>query len=870
MKRRQRGNGFEAVSRFGRVESPASFPRRVLGSRRRGREPSSHCQSLGTRLRGYDVFVGKRKSVGTVQRAAFVVVLLLGQICSQDATAQVASESSRRAIRFSTDVRPLLSDRCFHCHGPDEESREAELRLDIAPESDEIVVPGKPKGSELLRRITSTDPDEQMPPPGHGKPLTTKEVSLIKRWIEGGGKWSAHWAYEKPVRTKAPDLALDKSSNWIDGFIAQRLADETLKLSPEADPVTLIRRVSFDLTGLPPTPEEVAAFVNDRSADAWEKVVDRLLASDAHGERMATYWLDLVRYADTVGYHGDQDHAISPYRDWVIDAFIENMPFDRFTAEQLAGDLVEGSGTDQKIASGYNRLLQTTHEGGLQPREYLAIYAADRIRNLSEVWMGGTMGCCQCHNHKFDPYTIEDFYSMGAFFADLDEAKHFTSGGNSLPTKREPELVVLTRRERAKITALDTAIRECNEAIAARKPVKPEKLEKAYDKAYAAILKTLKTMKALGADLEKSARRTMISASIKPRTMRVLPRGNWLDESGPIVTSAIPSFLGKLDTGDQRATRLDLAEWLTDAESGNGLLTSRVFANRFWYLLLGNGIARNLTDFGGQGEPPSHPELLDNLAIEFVESGWNIRHMLKLIAMSRTYRQSSFVGEELRTADPENRLFSRQSRFRLPAEAVRDNALFVSGLLVQKVGGPSVKPYQPAGYYRHLNFPTRKYAQHNDDRQWRRGLYVHWQRQFLHPMLKAFDAPRREECTAQRPRSNTPLASLTLLNDPTFVEAARAFAERIFRTETATTDSERLDAAFMLAVSRKPDAFERSVLSTLLIESRKQYQGHEKAARNFISAGIAPTPYGFEVTEHAAWTAVARAILTLGETTTRN
>jgi hypothetical protein len=851
VKRVHYGNVFATVFRTGRVVFLASFPRR--------REPSLHCQPLGTRLRGYDMIAGRSVPVGTARFLVLGVVLLGGWTTLLPAQDLAESGSAGRAVRFSTDIRPLLSDRCFHCHGPDEESREAELRLDISPESDEIVVPGKPAESELLRRIMSTDPDEQMPPPGHGKPLNADQVSLLRHWIEGGGKWSAHWAYEKPVKTATPNVAAAESANWIDRFITQRLAESSLKLSPEADRVTLIRRVSFDLTGLPPTPAQVAEFVRDQSGDAWEKLIDRLLASETHGERMASYWLDLVRYADTVGYHGDQDHAISPYRDWVIDAFIENMPFDRFTAEQLAGDLVEGSGIDQKIASGYNRLLQTTHEGGLQPKEYLAIYAADRIRNLSEVWMGGTMGCCQCHNHKFDPYTIEDFYSIGAFFADLDEAKHFTSGGNSLPTKREPELVVLTRRERLRIDELKqeiAGIRVASQHVANGNADQPsvdamiEELEKEVEA------------------IRKSARRTMISASIDPRTMRVLPRGNWLDESGPVVASAIPKFLGKLDTGGERATRLDLARWLTDAENGNGLLTARVFVNRFWYLLLGEGIARNLTDFGGQGEPPSHPELLDNLAIEFVDSGWNVRHILKLIAMSRAYRQSSFVSEELHKADPENRLFSRQSRFRLPAEAVRDNALFVSGLLVQQVGGPSVKPYQPAGYYRHLNFPTRKYAQNNDDRQWRRGLYVHWQRQFLHPMLKAFDAPRREECTAQRPRSNTPLASLTLLNDPTFVEAARAFAARIL--DGTNDDEARLDRAFRLAVSRTPDDFERKLIMRLLEVSREQYRSNETGARALVTTGLAPASSNVPAVEHAAWAAVARAILTLGETTTRN
>ena len=842
---------FALVAQIGIQISLASFPRR--------REPRTCWVSLGTRLRGYDESVGRPVYAGTVRLAALSLVVLFLLSSSQRATAQPAREASSRAIRFSGDIRPLLSDRCFHCHGPDEGSREAELRLDIAPEADHIVVSGKPSESELFRRITSTDPDEQMPPPRHGKPLTDDEISLLRRWIQSGGKWSAHWAYEKPVQTETPDIGGHSSTNWIDRFIVQRLADESLKLSPEAARVTLIRRVSFDLTGLPPTPEEVDAFVNDKSDDAWETVVDRLLASDEHGEQMATYWLDLVRYADTVGYHGDQDHAISPYRDWVIDAFIDNMPFDRFTAEQLAGDLVEGSGIDQKIASGYNRLLQTTHEGGLQPKEYLAIYAADRIRNLSEVWMGGTMGCCQCHNHKFDPYTIEDFYSIGAFFADLDEAQHFKSGGNSLPTKREPELVVLTRRERLRIDELK------QEIAGIRIASQHAAVGDADQSSVGAVIEKLeKEIEAIN----KAARRTMISASIEPRSMRVLPRGNWLDDSGPIVTSSIPKFLGTLDTGDHRATRLDLANWLTDAENGNGLLTARVFANRFWYLLFGQGIARNLTDFGGQGEPPSHPELLDNLAIEFVDSGWNVRHMLKLITMSRSYRQSSLVTAELREADPENRLFSRQPRFRLPAEAVRDNALFVSGLLVQQVGGPSVKPYQPAGYYRHLNFPTRKYAQHNDERQWRRGLYVHWQRQFLHPMLKAFDAPRREECTAQRPRSNTPLASLTLLNDPTFVEAARAFAARVMTF--ADDDHARLDVAFRLAVSRSPDDFERKMLTELLVASRSQYRSDEAAALALVSAGIAPKAEGGSVVEHAAWTAVARAILTLGETTTRN
>ena len=351
--------------------------------------------------------------------------------------------------------------------------------------------------------------------------------------------------------------------------------------------------------------------------------------------------------------------------------------------------------------------------------------------------------------------------------------------------------------------------------------------------------------------------------------MRVLPRGNWLDDSGPVVQPAVPEFLGNLGIDERRATRLDLAIWLTDAEQGVGGLTARVMANRFWYMLFGMGIARTLDDFGGQGEPPEHPELLDNLAVEFVESGWDVKHMLKLIVTSRAYRQSSLTTAELRQRDPYNRLYARQSRYRLPAEMVRDTALAVSGLLVEEIGGASVKPYQPTGYYRHLNFPVRRYQAHADARQWRRGLYVHWQRQFLHPMLKALDAPSREECTAERPRSNTPLAALTLLNDPTFVEAARVFAERIVR-EGGKTDQQRFEFALLQAVSRAPDAAQRDVLAGLLEANRKHYADHPDAAKKLSSAGLAPAPSDIDPAELAAWTSVARAVLNMNETISRN
>ncbi len=679
---------------------------------------------------------------------------------SAESTAGFGDDTS--SIDFNRDIRPILSDNCFFCHGPDPGHREADLRLDIEAEAkDEAIVAGEPLDSELFLRISSQDEGEQMPPVESGKKLSGDEINRLKLWIEQGAQYAPHWAYVPPRRYAVPKVSdAEWPAHWIDRFVLARLEAEGLAPSPDADRVTLIRRLNFDLTGLPPTPQEVATFVADADPRAYEETVDRLLDSEAYAERMAMYWLDLVRYADTVGYHGDQDHNISPYRDYVIDAFHENLPFDQFTREQLAGDLLKEASIDQKIASGYNRLLQTSHEGGVQPNEYLAIYAADRVRNVSSVWMGGTMGCCQCHDHKYDPYTTKDFYSMVAFFADIDEAEHFTAGSNALPTARPPEMDVLSKRERQRVKDLEERIallREGDTVDMATREGHVNELQQQLDQ------------------FRRGTRRTMITVAIEPREIRVLPRGNWLDESGPIVQPAIPAFLGQLDLGTRRATRPDLANWLTDVQQGDGGLTARVFANRFWYLLFGTGIANPLDDFGGQGEPPTHPELLDNLAVEFYESGWDVKHMMKLIVMSRAYRQSSSASPELRARDPHNRLYARQSRFRLPAEMVRDNALAISGLLVTDYGGASVNPYQPAGYYRHLNFPERRYQADSDQRQWRRGIYVHWQRQFLHPMLKALDAPSREECTAQRPRSNTPLAALTLLNDPTFVEAARVF-----------------------------------------------------------------------------------------------
>jgi len=779
-----------------------------------------------------------------------------------------ATTSPAEEIDFNRDIRPILSNRCFACHGPDSGSRKAELRLDVEEQAKAdrggytAVAPKKPDDSELFRRITSKDADAQMPPPESGKPLKPAEIRLLKQWISEGAKWSLPWAYVEPKLQKVPTVQrVDWPRNPIDSFVLARLEAQGLQPSPAADKITQARRLYIDLIGLPPTPKDVDAFVADDRPDAYEKLVDRLLASPHFGERMASYWLDLVRYADTVGYHGDQEQHISPYRDYVINAFNSNMRFDQFTREQLAGDLLERPTTDQKIASGYNRLLQTSHEGGVQPKEYLAIYAADHVRNFSAVWLGGTMGCAQCHDHKFDPYKTRDFYSMAAFFADVDEAQHLTRGLDISPTIRAPELELPSAAEEHKLKELAELQKQLEVMVAEAKH------RNDFDAVKSATLQ-LSECKAEQQHVHNSVRKTMITVAIEPRVTRVLPRGNWMDDSGEIVQPAIPEFLGKLDVGGRRPTRLDLANWLIDSRQGIGGLTARVMSNRFWYLLFNRGIAAKLDDFGGQGEAPDNPQLLDYLAKEFVTSGWDVKHMLRLIATSQAYRQSSMESEALREKDPFNKLVARQARFRYPAESVRDSALVISGLFVPAVGGESVRPYQPAGYYRHLNFPLREYVADTDDRQWRRGVYMHWQRQYLHPMLKAFDAPSREECTAQRACSNTAPAALVLLNDPTFVEAARAFAGRTL-SEGGSTDQDRLTFAVRQATSREIEATERRLLDDLLQQSRRYYEEHTAAADKLLKIGNSPVSSAMDKRELASWTIVARTLLNMSEVVTR-
>jgi hypothetical protein len=830
------------------------------------------------------------------------ISLLLGHCFS---TAAICLAVQPDTLTFNHDIRPILSRHCFACHGPDSEDRQAGLRLDSSEEALQeldsgmrAIIPGNPGESELITRIFEKDPDVIMPPPESNHVLTHDQKKILSDWVAKGAEYQPHWAYVPPESHQIPKSDDDQwCFHWIDSFIKARLDKKGISPTTDADPITLVRRLTFDLTGLPPTPAEIDAYLSNDASDRYEQLVEKLLVSPRHAERLASWWLDLVRYADTVGYHGDQTHSASPYRDWVIAAFQKNLHFNRFTEMQIAGDFVDKNPgehpEDRLLAGAYNRLLQTTHEGGLQVKEYRTIYQADRIRNFSAVWLGATVGCAQCHDHKYDPYTSRDFYALGAFFADIDDETHMGVGGrgggtNTLPTTRDPEQAVVGPFDRELATTLDAAIQQARaslpplpqqEQLAAddnsrngtdkdqsgEQPSVQNKTKHPDDVEPPEIIEARKYLKALEQERGSLERKLMITQQLKtPRVVRVLHRGNWMDESGEVVEPAVPSFLGSVEASE-RATRADLAHWLVApvVEDGVGEFTARVIANRIWSIFFGAGLCRSVNDFGGQGEPPDYPKLLDQLALEFFENNWDVRHLIRCIVMSHAYRMSSDVSFEILKSDPENRLLARQGRWRYHAEGVRDAVLLASGLLVEGLGGPSIHPYQPAGYYQHLNFPIRTYSQDVNEQQWRRGLYVHWQRMFLHPQLLAFDAPSREECTAARMRSNTPKAALVLLNDPTFVEAARNLAERVM-TEV-DEDQERLTLLWRLAVSRKPDSDEQEILTNLLHRRRQEYKDKPKLAEELLSIGISSTDATLDLIERAAWTATARVVLNLRE-----
>jgi hypothetical protein len=830
--------------------------------------------------------------------------VLLALAASAVAVGQVAESPVPAQIEFNRDVRPILSDNCFSCHGPDASHRKGKLRLDLreAALAREAFVPGKPADSELVVRLHAKDAHEIMPPPDSHKKLSARDKTILERWIAQGANYQKHWAYEPPVKAEIP-----AGANGVDVLVARRLAAVGMKPAPEADRRTLIRRLHSDLLGLPPTPAEVVTFENDRAPDAYARLVERVLANPHYGERMALGWLDVVRFADTIGYHSDNPRNIWPYRDWVIASFNANKRFDRFTLEQIAGDLLPDASVETRVGSAFNRLLLSTEEGGAQPKDYEARMMADRVRALGTAWLGQTTGCAQCHDHKFDPITARDFYALGAFFADVKEAPI---------GRREEGMIVATPEQSARLVALEAVVVSAKAQVAAR-AADLATAQAAWEKGVAAAevaapesdtprAVTLALKKAAAtrnarekqtvqahfratvstvarAELDalaaaENAQRTyaealphcLVSESLTARrTVRVLPRGNWMDESGEIVAPAFPTFLSASSavstTTSAPLTRLDLARWLVSPENP---LTARTFANRLWAQFFGAALSRVPSDLGAQGELPPNGPLLDWLACEFMDCGWDVKHLVRTIVTSATYRQTSVATPALLAADPANREHAGQSRFRVEAELVRDYALAAAGLLSPRLGGPSVKPYQPARYWEMLNFPTRDYEVDRGEAQYRRGLYVWWQRSFLHPSLLAFDAPSREECAAERGRSNLPQQALVLLNDPTYVEAARAFAARIVATGGPTTP-QRLAWAWSVALQRTPRPEEVRTATALWAEQLGVYRADPAAADALLATGDAPVPAGLDRAELAAWTHVARVLFNLHEFITR-
>ncbi|MEQ1861938.1 MAG: PSD1 and planctomycete cytochrome C domain-containing protein [Chthoniobacteraceae bacterium] len=985
------------------------------------------------------------------------------------ATALTLGAHAGEKLAFNRDVRPILSDKCFACHGPDAAQRKGKLRLDqrdaalTGGESGAAFVPGKPDESEVMKRIVSTDRDEVMPPPKAHKALTAAQRETLRRWISEGAEYEPHWAFIAPKRAELPPV---KNAAWVknavDRFILARLEREGLTPSPEADVATLIRRVTLDLTGLPPTPEEVNTFLGDTGADAYERLVERLLASPRYGERMAIDWLDAARFADSNGYQVDRDRELWPWRDWVIRAFNENKPFDQFTIEQIAGDLLPNATRDQRIATGFHRNHMMNEEGGIIAEEFLAEYTADRVETTATVWLAQTFNCARCHDHKYDPFTQRDFYAMKAFFHNVSE-KGIGSYGSPIRINAPPFLRLPTDEQTKKLATLDadiaaakkqlvTATAEANsgtdewaqrlattemkwtpgefvkvEAGKALVEVRPDgarieapnpgsaftancsvrfsagratalkiecadagmsgtarwldvrvfvgkqqlklrAVESGDSIAKAELTKTLDGAKqtfttvapreaksfagvfefaepiagtdlrvvidagygsgpmlwriaTTGSDpelfapsailalakkdaakrtpaekkrladfhaqqspalralddritaltqqrdkLDREVQTTLVMEELpQPRQTFVLMRGAY-DKPGDEVTAATPATLPSL-AADAPRNRLGLARWLVDPANP---LPARVTVNRLWQSVFGAGLVKTAEDFGAQGEAPSHLELLDWLAMEFVHTGWDVKAMMRLVVTSATYRQSSRLTAALHERDPENRLLARGPRFRLAGEAIRDQALAASGLLVGRIGGPSVKPYHPPGLYEQVvaGSSAGTYVQGKGDELHRRSLYTYWKRSVPNPAMLTFDAPFRETCTVRRPRTNTPLQALNLMNDPTYVEAARFLAQRMMR-EGGESPESRIARGFQLVLARAPKSAELAVLTAAYVRALGEFRSDAAGTSGLLKVGEATTDTRLDAAQLAALTTVASTILNLDETVTK-
>jgi hypothetical protein len=787
-------------------------------------------------------------------------------------------ESKRSEIEFNRDIRPILADACFHCHGPDEAKRKSKLRLDTEEGAGRVIAPGNPAGSEMIRRISAEEESERMPPRKSGRRLSEAQISVLRRWIEQGAKWQKHWSLIPPKRPPIPITgAVSWSRNPIDAFILERLERQGLAPSPEAARTTLIRRVTLDLTGLPPTLAEVDSFVTDESPDAYDKVVDRLLASPRYGERMVLEWLDAARYADTNGFQGDRTRMNWPWRDWVIYALNANMPFDQFTVEQLAGDLLPNATLSQKVATGFNRNHMLNGEGGRIPEEARVDYVVDRVDTTATVWLGLTLGCARCHDHKYDPFSQKEYYQLYAYFNNVPETGAVEGNGLSPPWLRLPSAEQTAKLDRLKKALSDREARLKDAADRARpEPVFYHRLAFAGHlgaSAYAVLsvpdhylrsaewlnrANELAEARKEHSEVDRAVPLVMVMEEQKePRESFLLVRGAY-DQHGEKVQAGVPASLPTLPNGSP-ANRLGFARWLVAPDHP---LTARVAVNRYWQTFFGTGLVKTAEDFGTQGEWPSHPELLDWLATEFMQSGWDVKHIHRLIVTSAAYRQSSRMTPTLRDVDPDNRLLARGPRHRLPSPILRDQALAVSGLLVERLGGPPVKPYQPPGIWEEMTFGFIKYDQDKGPNLYRRSLYTFWRRTVGPTTL--FDTSARQVCTVRQPRTNTPLQALVLLNDVTYVEAARVLAERVMK-ESAATPHERLEKLFRLGTGRKPTPAEGEILVGRHRALLEEYNRNMNLAARLVGMGERPRDSDLDCIELAAYTGIASLVFNLDE-----
>ena len=769
-----------------------------------------------------------------------------------------AADAVGKSLSWRRDVRPILADKCFHCHGADSAMRKADLRLDDEKsalrehDGTAAVVPEHPERSELVRRILSTDDSQQMPPVESERQLTTTEKQILKSWIAQGARYERHGAFETPQQPTIPAV---QDPNWtrnpIDQFILARLEEAGLPPSSESDRPTLIRRTTLVLTGLPPTSAEVDAFLSDDSPDAFERLIDRLLASPRYGERLALDWLDAARYADSGGYQGDIFRTMWPWRDWVIDAFNRNMSFDQFTIEQLAGDLLPNPSRDQLIATGFHRNHRINDEDGIIPEEFRVEYVVDRVETTASVWLGLTLGCARCHDHKYDPLSQADFYRFYAFFNSIDE--NGRGHGNAPPVLR-----LTTAEQDRQAAAVDVEI------VALEERQKALGLETTDSSKSQEIANQIAAAKRKKDAILASAPVTMILRELPtPRDTFVLIRGAY-NKPGEQVIAALPAALSRIRS-ETPLNRLNLAGWLVDPANP---LTSRVIVNRYWQLVFDVGLVATPEDFGTQGESPSHPELLDWLATEFIGTGWDVKRQLRLMITSATYRQSSRATADQFRRDPENRLLARAPRNRMLAELVRDQAFAVSGLLNERLGGPSVLPYQPEGLWKELASAGQEYPQSHGADLYRRSMYTFWRRTVHHPAMAAFDAPAREICAVRRPRTNTPIQALALMNEPGFVEASRKLAERILCEAEPDLDS-RMTYAFRLVTARSPSVAERKFLNDEWRSFYDRYSADPAAAAKLLAVGESTPNGALPIADLAAMTAIANSLMNLDEDVTK-